>query len=297
MLNIDALPLHLQSLADFVFRWCGLRLSRGIAGTILLGALALLEGCSSATKLGADDLLVQRANKAMAMFQERCKTAGVKIYRTVDSVDGIFVMKRRPEKSDFENRDAVDPYGRDYNGDGYLMSLLRGSDETWRTYPEKPVEGAPPRPKGYLYLEAIDPHDGRRYRYVGRIEEPWQTNKSYSKGFLRFVMDKSNPPDGPPRYGITYDDIATREEREHWMAGSSLKVLDLQTGEVVAERIGYMVDPGQGSTAGGRAPWLIAANYACPLFRRGNLPPPTNGAGNQGGQTQYFVEQVLRPAD
>lgn len=49
--------------------------------------------------------------------------------------------------------------------------------------------------------------------------------------------------------------------------GSSLRVLDLQTNEVIAERIGYMMDWAQGSQAGGRSPWLFAADYACPSFQ------------------------------
>jgi hypothetical protein len=49
-----------------------------------------------------------------------------------------------------------------------------------------------------------------------------KTNKSYFKGYIRFVLDK-NPASGPaPRYGVTYDDISTRKEREYWIAGSSL---------------------------------------------------------------------------
>jgi hypothetical protein len=69
-----------------------------------------------------------------------------------------------------------------------------------------------------------------------------------------FVLDKVPRSRPHPRYGVTYDDISTREERDYWIAGSSLKVIDLQTNEVMAERIGYMMDRGQGDTeeAGGR---------------------------------------------
>jgi hypothetical protein len=80
------------------------------------------------------------------------------------------------------------------------------------------------------------------------------------------------------------------EERQHWIAGSSLKVIDLLTNEVMAERIGYMVDRGQGNRSGGRAPWLLAANYACPQFR-GTYPRPYD----RFGQTARFVESVLVP--
>ena len=92
-----------------------------------------------------------------------------------------------------------------------------------------------------------------------------------------------------PRYGLTYEDISTHEDRDYWIAGSLLKVIDLQTGELMAERIGYMMDSGQGSTTGGRVPWLLAADNACPAFA------PRHGATAQTRQAQRFVEEVLHP--
>ena len=113
----------------------------------------------------------------------------------------------------------------------------------------------------------------------------------------RFVLERVPASEQLPRYGVTFDDISTHEEREYWIAGSSLKVIDLQTNEVIAERIGYMVDLGQGSRAGGRSPWLFAADNACPDFQRFKNPVVrTRGASNQAWQTQDFVEKVLKPA-
>ena len=111
-----------------------------------------------------------------------------------------------------------------------------------------------------------------------------------------FVLDKVPASGLPPRYGVTYDDISTHEEREYWIAGSSLKVIDLNAKEVIAERIGYMMDRRQGDRAGGRSPWLLAANNACPDFHR--FPDPAvkvPGPSAQIRQTQDFVEKVLKP--
>ena len=149
---------------------------------------------------------------------------------------------------------------------------------------------------GYPYVEAVDPKDGVRYRYTGRMEEPWQTNKHYLKGYTRFVLDRVPASGAAPRYGVTYDDISTREDREYWIAGSSLKVVDLQTGEVIAERVGYMMDPGQGNTSGGRSPWLLAAEHACPSFHRFPNPVVAVPAFSvQPRQADDFVEKVLKP--
>ena len=74
------------------------------------------------------------------------------------------------------------------------------------------------------------------------------------------------------------------EDRERWIAGGSLKVIDLQTKEVLAERIGYMVDRGQGSQEGFRSPWALAQRTACPAFEP--LIP----------RTRSFVLSVLKPS-
>lgn len=125
---------------------------------------------------------------------------------------------------------------------------------------------------GYRYVVAKDVNDGQLYR-----------------------LDKSPPPNPLPRYGVIWDDISTREEREHWIAGCSLKVIDLQTNQVIAERVGYMVDWAQGSRAGNRSPWLFAADTACPAFRDPSVPRVQPAFSAQGGQTYRFVSKVLKP--
>ncbi|MBC7700395.1 hypothetical protein [Aquabacterium sp.] len=237
-----------------------------------------------------------RSDKARAMWQERCKTAGEKIYKTVENVEGIYLMKIRTSSNHSNQFELDDPYGHDSTGDMYLLNFLRGF---YHQRTEALVPGSPPR-VGYSYVEAEDAKDGQRYRYTGRLEEPWQTNKAYSQGYNRFVLDRALATGPVARYGIAYDGISTHEEREYWLAGSSLKVIDFQTNEVIAERIGYMVDLAQGSRAGQRSPWLFAANSACPGFQwNPNFPiTASNGGGSsqQPGQTITFVEKVLKPS-
>ncbi len=259
---------------------------------LLIGLLTACSGHLAETSNSRDPKA--RLARAEAIFQERCKTAGEKIYRTVEDVEGVFLMKLRPLGTNHGDQFKLDdPYGRDLDGVGYIESFARGSYDTMRS--PNPRPGWPSR-IGYLYVEAIDPVDGKRYRYTGRIDEPWRYDSSYSKSYKRFVLDRVLAPSSPPRYGVTYDDISTREEREYWIAGSSLKVIDLKTNEVMAERIGYMMDRGQGNTSGGRSPWLFAASSACPDFHR--FPNPVvsvPGASAQIRQTQDFVEKVLLP--
>ena len=251
---------------------------------LLIGLLTACSGHLAETSNSRDPKA--RLARAEAIFQERCKTAGEKIYRTVEDVEDVFLMKIRPSGVNYGDQFALtDPYGNDSTGDTYIKTFFAGfyripenPSPTWR------------RRLGYQYVDAIDPADGKRYRYTGRIDEPWRYDSSYSKSYKRFVLDRILAPSSPPRYGITYDDISTREEREYWIAGSSLKVIDLQTNEVMAERIGYMVDRAQGNTSGGRSPWLWATSHACPAF-----PKDPGGNPVHWNQTRIFVVKVLTP--
>lgn len=232
----------------------------------------------------------KRKAVAKAMILERCKQSGEFIHQTVEDVEGVYLLKLRPKEDNTDDQFSLDdPYGRDSNGMRLIESFLRKGLEPGK-------EDSAATTKGYHFVVANDVSDGQLYRFTGRTEEPWQKDKSYLKGYTRFVVDKSPPPEPLPRYGVTWDDISTREEREYWIAGSSLKVIDLQTNKVIAERIGYMIDWGQGSKAGFRSPWLEAANAACPNYR---LKPTSRsnggGASDQVGQTYRFVSKVLKP--
>jgi hypothetical protein len=256
------------------------------------------------------DQYKERLVKAQVMFAERCKTVGEKIHKTVDNVEGVYLMKVRPEGTNFGDQFKLDdPYGRDLGGDSYIKSLLRGNYLAGRDI-QIPV-GYPPR-VGFNFVDAQDPKDGQRYRYTGgmkvvgqmdatapNVQVDLKRNPNFDLNIYSFVMDRIPAPGKPPRYGVTYDDISTHEEREYWIAGSSLKVIDLQTNEVVAERTGYMVDWAQGSRAGQRSPWLFAADNACPDFFRNykNLPASqrNHAASWQSYQTLDFVEKVLKP--
>jgi len=206
----------------------------------------------------------------------------------------VLLMKLRPGKINFGDQFLLDdPYGRDLGGDGYIVSFLRGSFQANTS--GTPPPGFPPR-LGYLYVEAVDPKDGKRYRYTGGMKQVTHVHHVTMGGdgkttfqTMDYVLDKVLAPGPAPRYGITYDDISTREEREYWIAGSSLRVIDLKTQEVMAERIGYMMDRAQGSDAGGRSPWLFAADHACPSFA------PRHGSTAQPYQTLDFAESVLKP--
>jgi len=232
--------------------------------------------------------------RAERIFQAHCKKAGEKIVRTVEDVEGIYLIKNRTTRN-FDDQFAMDdPYGNDAINNGYIQTFLRESYQIMERqrlrYPMLTENAKPRLEVGYAYVDAVNPVDGLRYRFTGRIEQPGLTQSNYSRDYLRFVL-KSEPTSNPlPRYGVTFEDISTQEDRLHWIAGSSLKVIDMKENKIIAERIGYMMDRGQGTKSGGRSPWLMAAGTSCPQFL---LP---SASTHQLSQTDRFVEKVLRPA-
>ena len=238
-----------------------------------------------------------RLDESMALFRERCKGAGEKIIRTVDNVDGVVWMKWRADNNNLSDQFKMDdPYGQDCGAENCIANLLRVTAGA-SLNPEE----AKRHSKGYRYIETTHPKEGRLYRYVARMEHGWtqeevdlhkkQTGGDVPSYSYRFKIDSVPIDKFNARYGITWDDISTREDREHWIAGGSLKVIDLHTNEVIAERVGYMIDRGQGSQAGFRSPWLYAVQNACPEY-------PTEPNDSRHGRTLHetidFANRVLK---
>lgn len=244
-----------------------------------------------------------KLDAATAQFEMRCKSAGEKIVRTVDNVEGVVWMKWRDQrdvKDDFDQYKLFDPYGRDCDAEECIAQLLRLDAPPGRFQREVDI-----RKGRYRYVESIDPADGKRYRYTGTMKlMPAWTPEAIQR-FRRdrgtdvpesaywFQLERAPIDRYSARYGITWDDISTEEDRDHWVAGGSIKVIGLQANEVIAERVGYMMDRGLGSTAGFRTPWAYALRNACPPF-------PTDGTHTTrswpGTETFLFVSKVLKPS-
>jgi hypothetical protein len=239
-----------------------------------------------------------RLEAAMARFDERCKTAGEKITRTADNVDGVVWMKWREKISNADNFadqwKLNDPYGQDCGAEDCIGNLLRVTKGA-ALNPEEAKRHA----TGYSFVETTDPR-GQRYRYTAHLEHGWtkeqvddhkrNTGNDVPAFSNHFALARVPIENFRARYGITWDDISDREDREHWIAGGALKVVDLQTNEMLAERVGYMVDRGQGSQAGGRSPWAFARDYSCPAFRTS-----ADGRAYFDPVSAQFAQRVLRP--
>lgn len=217
----------------------------------------------------------QRLEEARLLFEERCKGAGERIVERVTGVEGIRILKLRSNKYlNLQDQFTLeDPYGYDFDAKGNVHSML------W-----------PRRPDGELDSSI---REGPAYRYViypgssgGDLMQAELGPGVLQNGAIEVI---TFPAKESPRYGVTYEDISTPKDREFWIAGSSLKVVDLTTGKTIAERVGWMMDPGQGDKSGWRSPWEGARWNACPEFPRRNDRPI------QIYQTRNFVEKVLQP--
>jgi hypothetical protein len=220
------------------------------------------------------DEFKQRYEKAKALFDERCKTAGEKIYRTVEGVEGLLLMKARPKEINFSDQYSLsDPYGADCWGDSCITDLLKVSQGN-----EKNLSLAQQQQDGFTWIDANIDAKTTRHTGVIRMDQPHRIS-------LQQIQATANA-----RYGLTWDDISTKQDRDFWIAGGQLRIIDLETNQVIAERRGYMMDSAQGNQIGGRSPWAFAYDNACPSF-----PKVSDGRAIRVGHTKKFVLAVIKP--
>jgi hypothetical protein len=269
-----------------------------------------LTACAQAPQTAERQATQARMTDGKALFNERCATvAGEKIYRKVENVEGLLLMKVRPDRGDAElaNRDWPGAaFARESSGKGYIDTFLGweyASNAAGRDDPITPTNrgyianpGGSRGMPGYRWVEVVDQRDGQRYRYTGStkivgrkdttargVQIAMEKDPNYDLNIYRWSLDKApSPSPTPPRYGVTYEDHVIPEERYLGVASSTVKVLDLQTKEVLGEMIRYAWSPGAPSRVN-PSPWLTA--YKCP-----GHPVGADAA------TRKFVDQILIPA-
>ncbi|MFO1346902.1 MAG: hypothetical protein U1E85_11465 [Rhodocyclaceae bacterium] len=247
-----------------------------------------------------------KIKEAEAYYKEKCeKVAGIKIYKTVPEVEGLLLLKIRPDRNDRELADPNWPgaaFGTELRGDSYIESFLGyehssspdGSPvtPTHRGYinTDKRPGGLP----GYRWVEFPDPKDGQRYRYTGsdkvigkkdpnayNVQLELKKNPNYNMNVYRWSLDKvPSPSKTPPRYAVTFEDHVIPEERALWVASSTVKVLDLKTNEVLGEMTRYAMS------------YIHAPRNSMPWLNH-SICPLTNGGPSVS--TRQFVDQILIP--
>lgn len=209
---------------------------------------------------------------ARQLYDEKCKSAGEKIYRTAKGVKGILLLKVRPERGSSSLSDPNWPDAglpNEFGGSWYLISFLgweQGQGDGTGS-----VNVVPTKHAGYEFLDVA--------RSGGRVERFLLEEAANGR---RVLASAEAGGASTASYAVDYENDLDPNLRKNWIAGTRILVLDMRTKELLAERQSYSFEPGLGSTAGGRSPWLFAVS--CP-------------ENVSGSQTRYFIEKVLRKGE
>jgi hypothetical protein len=212
----------------------------------------------------------ERQLEVAARFKQHCDSdARITIKKVVENVDGVFIMKpRTPAPNDFDNQFWMgDPYGYDTLEVDHIDRLLRDATTDGNGHKlAHPIAG-------FLYIEMKNPGPGPAFKVIS-----WDGSRDVHN---RPILTQTYSDQRRSRYGFDWDDISTSADRQMWIAGGRTRVIDLADNSVLAERIGYLVDPMQGGRVGGEA-WVNSDNTACPPFE------------NNRQKTQEFLGKVLK---
>lgn len=219
----------------------------------------------------------QRYEAAKAHFEERCKTAGEKIYKTVEGVEGIQLWGMRegdPAKNAANPDWQAAAMPKDATGIGYIERFLE-----WE---HKSTVGGE---RGYLNSWATNAF-AAGYRFVDvqqgdRSYLRYRINTEPHKTAQEFLI-KEAIASSSARYAVKYEDVSTPEDRAQWIAGVRVAVIDTESGGVLAEMRAYAFEAGFGSRAGARMPWQFAKTCKA-------------SQGEKYQSTRFFVDRVLKP--
>jgi len=261
---------------------------------LLIGLAACGKSAADTEAAARQEAYREKYAKAKALFEERCKAAGVVIKRTVKDVEGIELTKIRQPIS-WAGREYLDPMyseaamAGENRGDDYIKQFLM-TEFRYRLQPDRRGGLGPgllprdsrdlPPIRGYRFVEYVD-NSGSRFRCAPTWKEG-DTNWSPGQHHCEQVKQSAT------KYSLDYEDLADPNDRALWIAGTRLKVIDKQTGEVVAELKRFVWDEGFGNASTGRWPWAYANSRlasVCP----GEDRQPLNSV------SRYFADTVLIP--
>ena len=207
----------------------------------------------------------KRYEPAKARFDQLCQNAGEKIYRTADNVDGILLLKVRgddekyqdsfynPRKDQMWEDAAVES---EFDREAYIEEFF-----LWAT------SGLP----RYAYIDVIQ-KDGSIIRYSTRRED------------RNWVMDQQPNPHPRARYAVTYENDISWENRKHWIAGTTIKIIDTKTNELMAEKTMYAFVPELGYSKYEQNPNPWGRGQRCP------------SENSYEQRTATFILKVLLPS-
>ena len=209
----------------------------------------------------------KRYEPAKARFDQLCQNAGEKIYRTADNVDGILLLKVRgddekyqsnrynPRKDQMWEDAAVES---EFDREEYIEEFLFRSTGSF--------------PK-YTYADVLQ-KNGLVIRYSRQREDQ------------NWVMEQKPTPHPRARYAVTYENDISWENRKHWIAGTTIKIIDTKTNELMAEKTMYAFVPELGYSKFEQNPNPWGRGMRCP-----------SGESEFEQRTVTFAIKVLIPSN
>ncbi|MDQ8024102.1 MAG: hypothetical protein REI94_19845 [Moraxellaceae bacterium] len=230
-------------------------------GTAVVLVLSMLALAACATPLTENQ---KRVQEGYALFQKLCKEeAGLKIYRKVEGVEGVVLLRVKQRAGDKQWADPLWPdaaFAHEGTGDEYIKYFLLSEEPamTFRENNPRPITAEDrgdfvfwntPRP-GYKYVDVVEEQSGVRWRYALLDSARKERN-----GGLPPHLKRELAPSERPRYGVTYETPIIPEEREKGVARGVVKMIDLDTNELLGEMRAFswtMSKP----TSSNPSPWL-----------------------------------------
>lgn len=204
-------------------------------------------------------------------FDHLCKAeAGEFIYKTVENVEGLFMMRPRKRATDYElehlyalEAPYIEVHGEYYNPGEYFVQPHIGKYQ-------------------YLEVPLSKFQNGRQYKQYYRDEtaHPGRQQQTAIDGqsvFVPYVVAERDTGSLKSKHGITWRGLTRPHDRELGIAGSELIVLDLETNEVLGVRRGFKRT---GSVQNLTGVWWLSGQ-TCPKLTK--------------KPDHWFVKEVLKP--
>ena len=228
---------------------------------------------------------------AKAVFDERCKDAGYKIYKTVEDVEGVTLLNVWPRTKHTEDQMwEFAGLPNAFGGDTYIQSFL-----LWREWDyeadEYNVSG-----QGSASNKRIIPYKAeeiKRYKMINSYQyvDVWHVADWQNQGYQRYQFKDLYDLDEititvikkPSRYTVEFENPIIPADRKIWMATTKAFVKDQQTGELLGEATWHSLHGGQG----------IKKYSTTGIWDRARVCPVN--ANSQDGPIQDFTLKVLKP--
>ncbi len=223
---------------------------------------------------------------AKAVFNERCKDAGYKIYKTVEDVEGVTLLNVWPTENKFNDQQwKYAGLPNSLGGDAYIRDFL-----SWRLWNYE-INDYSAAGEGFAPDKSDIPQtedEIRRYKlmngfqYVDVMQTQGYQRYQY-KNLFRLKDITTTDIKNPSRYTVELENPIIPNERKIWIATTKALIKDQQTGELLGEATWHSFHVDQGvKTYSSTGIWDRA--IVCPEI-----------ANRQYGPIQYFVLKVLKP--